>query len=340
MVRDSSRLVAQNVPMPLSPLTDHRVQRPARRPAARTWAWAAAMLGAVALLLVIFQVFVTTSAGQVAEHMALQAATARLEHMPGVGASILRALPTVVAATAVAVFLVITLWRRRWLASAIALATFGAANLSTQLLKKVVLVRPDLDNGVPYYTGNSLPSGHTTFAAAAVVAVLLVVAPRWRPVTAACGALFATAVGAGTFLETWHRPADMAAAYLVAAFWGLAGGLLIHRTGPDWNTRARRTAAHPHPGGHPGWDAALWTGGVVATVAGVACYALAGGREALDTEAAWTSGWHYLGGLLVSVGPGLLVFAFLATFLRWEAGRPALRQTGRTRTAPVARPSR
>ena len=33
-----------------------------------------------------------------------------------------------------------------------------------------------------------------------------------------------TAVGAGAFIETWHRPADMVAAYLVAAFWGLVGG--------------------------------------------------------------------------------------------------------------------
>lgn len=299
--------------------------RAGRPPASRPWAWVLGMLGAVALLLVIFQVFVTTSTGQVTEHMALQAATARLETMPPLGETVLRLLPGVVAVTAVLVFLVITVWRRRWLASAIALASFGAANLTTQLLKKVILLRPDLDNGVPYYTGNSLPSGHTTFAAAAVVAVVLVVAPRWRPMTAALGALFATAVGAGTFLETWHRPSDMAAAYLVAVFWGLAGGLLILRTGAEWNTRARRTARHPHPGGHPGWDIALWLGGLLTTVGGMLCYLLAGGREALDPAVPWTSGWHYLGGLLVSVGPGLLVFAVLASFLRWESGRPAAR---------------
>lgn len=280
------------------------------------------MAGAVLLLLAMYVVFVTTSTGQVTEYLALEAATQRLPLLrDGVPLGILQRLPQIVGITGVLVFLLVTVWRRRWLASLIAAAAFAGANLSTQLLKDVILVRPDLDNGVPYYTGNSLPSGHATFAAAAAVAVLLVVAPRWRPVTAALGAVFSTAVGAATFVETWHRPADMAAAYLVTAFWALAGGLVVFRTGEDWNTRSRRTGRHPWPAGHPGWEVLLWVAGAAAVAGAWGCFAVAGGAGALTVDAAGDSGWHYAGGLLLATGPGLLVFAFLSTFFRWQSGR-------------------
>lgn len=292
-----------------------------RAPAAHSWAWVLAMLGSVALLAAVYVVFVTTSTGQLAEHVAMEAAETRLQSLRGPGLVVLRWLPQIVGALAVATFLAVTVWRRRWLASLIAVATFGAANVTTQLLKNVLLVRPELDNGVPYYTGNSLPSGHTTFAAAAAVAVFLVVAPRWRPATAVLGAAFATVVGAGAFVETWHRPADMVAAYLVAASWGLAGGYAILRTGAEWNTVERRSRYAPSPAGSPLWEVVLWLGGLALTAGVWIAYARVGGVEALTAERPWNSGWHYLGGLLASTGPGLLVFAALATFFRLEAGR-------------------
>jgi len=45
-----------------------------RAPAAHSWAWAFAMLGSVLLLVAVYGVFVTTSTGQLAEHVAVQAA--------------------------------------------------------------------------------------------------------------------------------------------------------------------------------------------------------------------------------------------------------------------------
>lgn len=286
--------------------------RPARRPARDPWAWLLALAGCITLLLTVFTAFVTTSTGQLAEFMALEAATHRLESLHGSVTVVLERLPQIVGVIGVAVFGMLTVWRRRWFASLVAAAGFAGANLTTQVLKNVVLVRPALDNGVPYYTGNSLPSGHTTFAAAAALAVFLMVSPRWRPVTAVVGALFATAVGAGTFIEAWHRPADMAAAYLVAAAWALAAGWVILRTGPGWNMQ---------PVGHPGWDVALWAGGILAVAGAWPAFQAAGGVGALTPEPAWHSGWHFLAGLLFSVGPGLLVFGFLSTFFRWQAGR-------------------
>jgi len=292
-----------------------------RAPAAHGWAWLASVVSAAALLVAVYTVFVTTSTGQLAEHVTVEAADHRLQELRGAGLVILNRLPEIVGAVGVLVFLVVTVWRRRWLASLIAAASFAAANLTTQLLKNVLLVRPELDNGVPCYTGNSLPSGHTTFAAAAAVAVFLVVAPRWRPATAAMGALFSTVVGAGAFIETWHRPADMVAAYLVAAFWGLAGGYAILRTGAEWNTLTPKSQGIPRPAGNPWWEVALWVSGAVLTAGVWGSFLAAGGAAALTAEPQWNSGWHYLGGLLLSTGPGLLVFGALSTFFRLEAGR-------------------
>lgn len=292
-----------------------------RAPAEHAWLWVLAMVASAALLLVIHHLFVTTSTGQRAEYVAITAAERRFAGLQGPGLGVLQALPEIVAVLAVLVFAAVTVWRRRWLASAIAVASFAAANLTTQLLKKVVLERPELANGVPYLTGNSLPSGHTTFAAAAAVAVFLVVAPRWRPATAALGALFSVAVGTATFVEGWHRPADMAAAYLVAAFWGLAGGYAVLRSGAEWNTAVWRSEEVPRPKGDPRWDVALWVTGVAAVAGAWLSHEMAGGLDALVADPPRVSGWHFVGGVLFSAGPGLLVFAALSSLFRIEAGR-------------------
>lgn len=292
-----------------------------RAPAARTWLWVAGMVASVAALIAVYEVFVTTSTGQRADHVALEAATERFEELQGLALIGLTRLPEITAAVAVVVFAVVTVWRRRWLASLIAVGAFTAANLSTQVLKNVLLDRPDLDNGVPYLTGNSLPSGHTTFATAAAMAAFLVVAPRWRPATAALGAAFATTVGSGTFVEAWHRPADVVAAYLVVAFWGLVGGLFVLRTGAAWNTRRPRAGQTGGLAASPWWDAVLWLGGLLATAGALAAYRLAGGVAALVAEPPQVSAWHFVGGLAFTIGPGLLVFAALATLFRLEAGR-------------------
>src|SRR5699024_6078410 len=117
-----------------------------------------------------------------------------------------------------------------------------ASNVTTQLLK-VLLVRPDLANGVPYYTGNSLPSGHVTFATATFAAVFLLVAPRWRSFVALIGACFSATVGIATFLDGWHRPADIVAAYLVVGGWTLLSGFVIYRVSADYNLVSPRSSA-------------------------------------------------------------------------------------------------
>src|SRR5699024_6823600 len=120
--------------------------------------------------------------------------------------------------------------------------TFAAANLTTQMLK-TALPRPDFANGVPDYTGNSLPSGHATVATAAFVAGFLLVVPRGRSPVALIGAIFSATVGVGTFLAGWHRPADMVAAYLGVGIWTVIGGFVIFRVSKQWNVISPRSRA-------------------------------------------------------------------------------------------------
>src|SRR5207245_1071112 len=89
------------------------------------------------------------------------------------------------------------------------------ANLTTQLLKSV-LVRPVLGiDPERAAAGNSLPSGHTTIAASVAVAVLLVVPAAVRGVSAVVGAVLTAAAGVATLSAGWHRSSDAVAALLV-----------------------------------------------------------------------------------------------------------------------------
>ena len=106
------------------------------------------------------------------------------------------------------------------------------ASLTTQVLKHVVLERPDMN--ISAATVNSFPSGHTTFAAAAMMSLFLVSPVALRPLVALCGWSYAAIAGASTLVLGWHRPSDVVAAFLVAGFWTLLAGLVLrHLHGPD-----------------------------------------------------------------------------------------------------------
>nr|AAB57677.1 orf6; putative fimbrial assoicated protein [Actinomyces naeslundii] len=69
------------------------------------------------------------------------------------------------------------------------------ANLTTQILKYQFLWRPDFNITERWDNANTLPSGHTTMAASAAVALILLSGRRWRPLSAWAGGLFTVAMG-------------------------------------------------------------------------------------------------------------------------------------------------
>ncbi|TDE10186.1 phosphatase PAP2 family protein [Jiangella asiatica] len=112
----------------------------------------------------------------------------------------------------------IALMRRRWFLALQVAVLVGGANLTTQVLKHVVLDRPTLAADVGP-AGNSLPSGHTTVAASVAAALLLVVPRRARPMVAVLGAGYTAVTGVSTMIGGWHRPSDVVAAIMVVLAW-------------------------------------------------------------------------------------------------------------------------
>ncbi|RZI93033.1 MAG: phosphatase PAP2 family protein [Microbacterium sp.] len=108
-----------------------------------------------------------------------------------------------------------------------ALTIIAGANVTTQVLKHVLLQRADLVDGV--VASNSFPSGHTTVIASGVGALCLV-SPRWmRPLVVPVGAFAVALTGASTVVAGWHRPSDVVGAVLVTTAWTAAVSMLLGR---------------------------------------------------------------------------------------------------------------
>lgn len=120
----------------------------------------------------------------------------------------------------------IAVLRRRWRLALLGALVLGAPVATTQVLKRVLLTRPALGDGLAV-APNSLPSGHTTAAAATCAALLFVVGPRWRPVVAVAGAAYTVLTGWSTYVGYWHRPSDVLAAVAVVTGWSAVACLLL-----------------------------------------------------------------------------------------------------------------
>ncbi|MET0956566.1 MAG: phosphatase PAP2 family protein [Cryobacterium sp.] len=213
--------------------------------------------------------------------------------------SLLDLIPSVMVAVGAIVSLVIAAVRRAWFPLVVAVGSALAATVTTQLLKNVVLTRPDL--GVDGYVSNSFPSGHTTVAAASALIVFLVASPHTRWLAGTLGAAFAVAAGVSTLVSLWHRPSDVIAALLVVSFWGCVGGAVLTRAGG--RQRARRT---PTPA-KVGLRLQSWIAVLAAVVTAVAVGIGATGAFGMTSAAPMA----YLGAVtaIVAVGFALAITA-------------------------------
>jgi len=114
----------------------------------------------------------------------------------------------------------------------IAAGSIGVAVLITEVLKLVLLTRPDfvstfLDNGI-----NTYPSGHTTVGMSVCIAAMLVVPPRLRIPTALAAGAIGAAFGVAVVAAGWHRPSDAIGSYLVCLAVGAAAAIVVRRL-PD-----------------------------------------------------------------------------------------------------------
>ena len=180
---------------------------------------AAAGLAGV-LVVLVWWAFVTRYRGQMLEALALQGSHIGAWRIDAQADQLLSTVSVPMVAAILLAVLVIGIVRGRWVAGVAAAAAVGGANVTTQVLKYRVFDRDDLLDLGGWNGTNTLPSGHTTVAAAALVGLILVVPPTLRSLTTVVGTLAVCAYGMATLVNQWHRPSDVLAAVLVACAWG------------------------------------------------------------------------------------------------------------------------
>lgn len=136
----------------------------------------------------------------------------------------------------------IGLLRRKPLLAAIAVGVIVGGQLVTQSLKRFLLPRPELVPVTGDFTDNSFPSGHTTIAMTALIAVFLVTPYRFRGLATFFAGSWAVGIGAYTISAKWHRLSDTIGADLVTLTLGCLAALLLLRTGHIRRTSTRHRA--------------------------------------------------------------------------------------------------
>lgn len=181
----------------------------------------AAAAGSVGVLVAVAVVALRTGAGQRLDEWAMRTVVAGRDTEMTVLSLLGRVSIGAVLAVAVTC-VVLALAHGRMRLAAAALAVIAGANVTTQLLKEVVLERSVLDVIAP----NSLPSGHTTVVASAVGALLLVSPRALRLLVVVAGSFAVMLTGASTVVAGWHRPADVVAALAVCLAWTAVGSFV------------------------------------------------------------------------------------------------------------------
>ncbi|MGI8461950.1 MAG: phosphatase PAP2 family protein, partial [Solirubrobacterales bacterium] len=132
-------------------------------------------------------------------------------------------LTTISVATlllAIAVLVVQALARGRVSLSLVAAAVIIGSVISTEVLKDLILARPEFVSSP--LDGNSFPSGHTTVSFSVGVAATLVVPESLRNRVALLAVIYGGAIGVSTLAAGWHRPSDALGAYLITIAWAAA----------------------------------------------------------------------------------------------------------------------
>ena len=193
-----------------------------------------------------------------------------------------------------------------------AIGLIVGANVSTWVLKRYVLERPDLGiREVSPATLNSLPSGHATAVISASAALLFVVPTRWRYPTALAGLVVGTIAGLATMSAGWHRAGDSMAAFLVVGAWTVIATAVVVMV--DTSDRDRPRFEWP---GSARWLAAVAAGLLTLGIAlGIGLNAVAPIRDA--TFGTWIA--FGVGGLLIT-GTGIAVLGGSLEVLKLRDG--------------------
>jgi membrane-associated phospholipid phosphatase len=207
----------------------------------RAWPFAMAAVGLAVAFVLIYWFFVRTYSGQIVDARAFNGALGQHGRLARLIGASLSFVPYVGIGGGVLITLLIGAVTRRPRQMVVALAVGALACVLAELGKYVFLSRPE--TGATDAFNNSFPSGHTTVAASAAFSVFLAATPRWRPLAAVLGGLFASFTGVLLLTAQWHRPSDIVAGYVLVAACGCLGGMVLAlwhvpaSTRPTWSLR-------------------------------------------------------------------------------------------------------
>lgn len=179
----------------------------------------------VFLLIAAIVFFITTPAGQQLDETSFQEFSYQFMLYTQQTSNLLDMIPAAAGVIAAVGILFVMIWKHRFVPALVGLGMAIGANITTQLLKNYFIVKPNL--GLQEAAINSAPSGHTTFAAAAGLALFLASPKRFRPTVALFSMVFTVAAGYSTVVNGWHRPSDVVAAILVTGLWGILGLIIL-----------------------------------------------------------------------------------------------------------------
>lgn len=202
-----------------------------RTPSPRPGGLVALFIACVAGVAAAFVVLIRTEYGQRLDQGAFEGRGLAAPGARDAAADLLTTISVGALVLAIALLAGQALLRRRLVLALVAAAVIGGAILTTEALKHVLLQRPDLIGRAPF--ANTFPSGHATIAFGVGVAATLVVPPRLRRPTAFLAVAYGVAVGIALLAAGWHRPSDIAGAFLVAVAWAAAAALVAEAIDRD-----------------------------------------------------------------------------------------------------------
>jgi hypothetical protein len=170
--------------------------------------------------------------------------------------------------------------------------------LTSEVLKRAVLTRPELGITDALRTKATYPSGHTTVAMSLGLAAMLVTPKRWRVAVGLLGAAYASAIGIALVATGNHRPSDpIGAAFVVTAWTAAIASLLVV---PD-----RRRQHGPSTTRAPSWIVLGGLALIVIAFVGLAATTIAIRRNRLDIIE--------LGGAFLTAATAIAGTVFLCT---------------------------
>ncbi|MGI9578273.1 MAG: phosphatase PAP2 family protein [Microthrixaceae bacterium] len=185
------------------------------------------MLASVVALVVLWMVFIQLEWGQRLDDLAIESRTVESPAAISQNSTALNLVTNASLALGCIVFLVVGFVRRRPLLGLAAVCSVGAATVTTEILKRIVIDRPIRFVEAPDLVDNTFPSGHATISTALALAALMVTPVRWRAHVAVVGALWVTFQCTGVVSAGWHRPSDALAGLAVALGWAAFAVLML-----------------------------------------------------------------------------------------------------------------